>query len=264
MTAAAPNDRPVGPREGPLSAGQRRTIDRLAIRDAGLMFAPAVPFGFVVGVAMTESAMPAWVAWLTAPLVFAGASQLAVITLAGTATLWGVIVAGMVINLRHVMYAAALARPMQPQPTWFRWLAPHFLVDQVFALVTLRLSDRTGPLGPDAAPRALRRYYLVVSGVFFGGWLVATTAGMLVGPVIPESWQLEFAVPVMFVGMVLIAIDKVPQAAAAIVGGSVGLATAGLQDRLGILIGAVAGVVAGAAAEARWGERRLPGRRVEH
>src|SRR5688572_22673733 len=99
-----------------LAGDDKRAVDRMALADAVPMFLPALPFGFIVGVAMTQSGMPTWVAWLTSPLIFAGASQLGVITLAGNATLWGVIVAGLVINLRHVMYAAALAQPMQRQP----------------------------------------------------------------------------------------------------------------------------------------------------
>lgn len=241
----------------PLTPEHRRAVDRLAARDAVPMFLPALPFGFIVGVAMTQSAMPTWVAWLTSPLIFAGASQLGVITLAGNATLWGVIVAGLVINLRHVMYAAALAPPMQRQPRWFRWFAPFLLIDQVFALVTLRLTESPTTSAIADSPAALRRYYLGVGGFFFSSWLAVSSLGMVVGPVIPESWQLEFAIPVLFVGMVLIAVDKLPQAVAAVVGAAVGLATAGLQDRLGILVGAVAGIVAGAAAEAVWGERAL-------
>lgn len=240
-----------------LSPADKARVDRAALRDAIPMFLPALPFGFIVGVAMTESAMPTWVAWLTSPLIFAGASQLGVITLAGNATLWGVIVAGLVINLRHVMYAAALAPPMQRQPGWFRWFAPFLLIDQVFALATLRLTEspETGVLRDE--PAALRRYYLVVGGFFFFSWLAVSSLGMVIGPVIPASWQLEFAVPILFVGMVLISVDKLAQAAAALVGGVVGLATAGLQDRLGILVGALAGIVAGAAAEAVWGQRPL-------
>lgn len=240
-----------------LSLEHRRAVDRVAMRDAIPMFLPALPFGFVVGVAMTQSGMPTWVAWLTSPLIFAGASQMAVITLAATSTMWGLIVAGLVINLRHVMYAAALARPMQTQPRWFRWFAPFLLIDQAFALTTLRLTEspeRSVLRGSDAA---LRRYYLVVGMFFFFAWLAVSTLGMVVGPVIPESWRLEFAVPLLFVGMVLVSVDKLPQAVAALVGGGVGLVTAGLQDRLGILVGAVAGVVAGAAAEVRWGQRPL-------
>lgn len=248
-----------------LTPDVRRAVDRLAVREAIPMFLPAMPFGFIVGVAMTQSGMPTWVAWLTSPLIFAGASQLGVITLAGNATLWGVVVAGLVINLRHVMYAAALAQPMQRQPRWFRWFAPFWLIDQVFALVTLRLGDRAAS-DPGAAAvvgtvAGLRRYYLVIGAIFYFSWLAVSTLGMVVGPVIPDEWRLEFAIPVLFVGMVLISVDKLPQAVAAVVGAGVGLASAGLQDRLGILVGAAAGIAAGSVAEAVWGERplRAPG-----
>lgn len=239
-----------------LTAQERRAIDRVAFADALPIFLPAMPFGFVVGVAMTDSEMPTWVAWLSSPLIFAGASQLGVLTLAGNASLWGVIVAGLVINLRHVMYAAALARPMQRQPTWFRWSAPFLLIDQVFALVTLRSNPSRG--GPAAAsPRAVRRYYLWIGLFFYVTWLAVSTLGMVVGPVIPEQWRLEFAIPVLFVGMVLAWVDQLPQAIAAAVGGGVGLVAAGVQDRLGILVGAGAGIGAGVVAELIWGERPL-------
>lgn len=217
-------------------------VDRRAVADAFPLFLPAIPFGFVLGLAVTEGEMPTLIAWATSIFIFAGAAQLAVITLAGTATVWAVIVAGLVINTRHVMYSAALAPAFQQQPRWMRWLGPFMLIDQVFALVMLQA---------DRPPAEFRRYYLTVGLFFFVNWQWATALGMLVGPIVPESWRLEFAPPIMFVGLVLIAVNKRPQAVAALVGGLVGLATAGLQDRLGILVGAIAGVVAGAYAEAR-------------
>lgn len=220
----------------------RAKIDRRAVADSIPLFLPAIPFGFVLGLAVTEGEMPVAIGWSTSPLIFGGAAQLAVLTLAGTASIWAVIVAGLVINTRHVMYSAALAPVFQRQPRWMRWFGPFFLIDQVFALAMLR-SDRP--------PAEFRRYYLTVGLFFYVNWQWATALGMVVGPIVPESWQLGFAPPVMFVGLVLIGINKTPQAVAAVVGGAVGLATAGLQDRLGILVGAMAGVIAGVAAEIR-------------
>jgi len=221
-------------------------VDRNAVVDATPLFIPAIPFGFVLGLAMTESAMPTWIAWSTSILIFAGAAQLAVVTLAGSATLWAVIVAGLVINTRHVMYSAAFAPTFQRQPRWLQWVGPYFLIDQVFALSTLET---------DLPPAEFRRYYLTVGLFFWFNWQWVTALGLVVGPVVPDSWQLGFAPAVMFIGLVLIGIEKVPQAVAAFVGGGISMVAAGLQDRLGILVGALAGVVAGAATEA-WIERR--------
>ncbi|MDJ0771783.1 MAG: AzlC family ABC transporter permease [Ilumatobacter sp.] len=225
-----------------LSTRFSNDVDRRAVADAIPLFLPAIPFGFVLGLANTESAMPAFVAWLTSPLIFAGAAQLAVVTLAGTASIWAVIVAGLVINTRHVMYSAAMAPAFSDQPRWMRWFGSFLLIDQVFALAILQV---------DRPPAEFRRYYLAVGLFFFVNWQWATAVGMVVGPVVPESWRLDFAPAVMFLGLVLIGIQRLPQGVAALVGGLVGLAAAGLQDRLGILVGAVAGVVAGSIAEYR-------------
>jgi len=215
-------------------------VDRQALTDIVPLAIPAIPFGFVVGLAVTESAMPQWVAWLTAPLIFAGAAQLAMITLAGTASLWAIITAVLVINTRHVMYSAALAPTFRKQPRWMRWVGPFFMVDQTFALAALQ-THRT--------PADFRRYYLTVAITLYAIWNVVVPLGMLVGPVVPESWRLDFAPPVMFAGLTLFAIKRIPAAAAAVVGGFVSLATVDLRDRLGIVVGAVAGVIAGAIAE---------------
>ena len=215
------------------------------------MFIPAIPFGLVVGLAVTEGEMPMFIGWLTSPIIFAGAAQLAVVTLAGTASLWSVIVAGLVINTRHVMYSAALAPSFRHQPRWMRWVGPYVLIDQTFALTFLRA---------DRPPSEFRRYYLSVGFFLWFCWQITVALGMLVGPIVPDSWRLAFAPAVMFLGMVLIAIEKVPQTTAAFVGGSVSLAAAGLPDRLGILVGAVAGVAAGTLADYRFGDR--PVRRV--
>lgn len=222
------------------STTTRGVVDRQALTDVIPLAIPAIPFGFVVGLAATESAMPLWVAWLTAPLIFAGAAQLAMITLAGTATLWAMITAVLVINTRHVMYSAALAPTFRKQPRWMRWVGPFFMVDQTFALAALQT---------DRSPADFRRYYLTVALTLYAIWNVVVPLGMLIGPVVPDSWRLDFAPPIMFAGLTLFAINRLPAAVAAIVGGFVSLATVDLRDRLGIVVGAVAGVLAGAIAE---------------
>jgi predicted branched-subunit amino acid permease len=215
-------------------------FDRRAVIESAPIFVPAIPFGFVVGVAMAESAMPGWIAWSSSPLIFAGAAQLAVLTLAGSAGLWAIVVAGMVINARHLMYGAALAPAFRRQPRWFRWLGPFVLIDQVFALSVFRA---------DGSPEEFRRYYTTCGVFFFVGWQITTTAGMVIGPVVPASWRLGLAAPVMFVGMVLVSVRRWPQAVAAGSAAAVGLAGAGLPDRLGIVVAAAVGVTAGAVAE---------------
>lgn len=215
-------------------------LDRQALADLLPVAVPAVPFGFVIGLAITESAMPQWIGWLTAPLVFAGAAQLAMITLAGSASVWAIITAVLVINTRHLMYSAAMAPAFRAQPRWMRWFGPYLMVDQVFALAALQTHR---------SPVDFRRYYLTVAITLWFVWNTVVPLGMLIGPVVPESWRLDYAPPIMFAGLTMFAINRVPAGVAALVGGTVSLMTVGLRDRLGIVVGAVAGVIAGAVAE---------------
>jgi predicted branched-subunit amino acid permease len=232
---------------GPVAAPAPTATRRRAVADALPLFLPVVPFGFVVGLAATESVMPTGIAFLSSPLMFAGAAQLALITLVGSASLWAAAAAALVINARHLMYSAALAPSFRGQPRWFRWLGPYLLVDQTFALVTLRAA---------ADPAEFRRYYLTVGLVFAAGWQVATALGLVVGPAIPASWALDFAPAVMFCGIVVLGVRDRAGVVAAIVGASVSGLTVGLENRLGLLVGAVAGVAAGTAVDAAAESRR--------
>lgn len=227
-------------------SGRLDRVDRAAVRDGTQLFVPAIPFGLVVGVAIIESELPASAGWVTSPAIFAGASQLATVTLAGVATMWAVIVAALVINSRHVMYSAALATTFRHQPPWFRLLAPFFLIDQVFALVIART---------DRPAAAFRRYYLSLGLFLYVMWIGAVSVGMLLGPLVSPEWRLDLAPAVMFTGMVVIALDRMPATVAATVGAAVGFAASNLPDRMGILVGATAGVIAGAIAETVAGAR---------
>jgi predicted branched-subunit amino acid permease len=134
------------------------------------------------------------------------------------------------------MYSAALAPVFQRQPRWFRWFGPYLLIDQLFAMSTLRLDDD---------PRDFRTYYLVAGLTFWATWLVTTALGLLIGPVVPEGWHLEFAVPILFVGLLILGVDSRPKVVAAVVGAGVTLVSAGLPNRGGLLVGSLAGILAG-------------------
>lgn len=225
----------------------RAAVVRRALLDAVPLILPAIPFAMVVGLAIVESQIGNVLGWSTAPVVFAGAAQLTLITLLGGGVYWAAAVgAALVVNTRHLMYSAALAPYFRGQPRWFRWSAPYFLIDQQFAVATLRRGDD---------PRTFRIYYLAAGLTFAVFWYAAVALGLLVGPVVPERWELEFAIPVMFAGIVVMAVDRHPKAVAAVVGAGVALLAADLPSRSGLLVGALAGVLAGLAV-AVVGERR--------
>lgn len=210
---------------------------RRGIRDTLPVLIPVVPFALVLGLAIAESSLANLVGWMGSSLIFGGSAQLTVVTLtAEGAGLVAVIAAGLVVQTRHLMYSAALAPVMAKQPTWFRWLGPYFLVDQLFALASFRMDD---------SPDAFRRYYLTSALAFWSVWQATVALGLVLGPVVPEEWSLGFAVPLLFVGLLVAGLDSTPTVAAAVVSGFVTWLTLGLPNRLGIIVGALAGVAAG-------------------
>ena len=216
-------------------------VRRQAFFDSVPLFVPAIPFGLVLGLVITESGINHLVGWSSSWLIFGGAAQLTLISLLGSgAAVAAAITAALVVNARHLMYSAALAPTFQQQPRWFRWLGPYVLIDQVFALVSLRTDDD---------PDTFRNYFLAAGATFWIFWQITVALGLFVGPVVPEEWNLGFAVPILFIGLIVLGVDKWPKLMAALVGAGVTYLTASLPSRGGLLVGAVAGIVAGTIVE---------------
>lgn len=221
---------------------------RLALRQSPPLFIPAIPFGFLLGAAMTTSEMPTWIAWLSNITIFGGAAQLALVTSAGVASWWTAVATAIVINSRHIMYSAAVTPRYQNQPRWFRWIGPYMLIDQVFALVSVR---------DELDTEGFRRYSMTC-GLFFGtSWTAVTTLGVALGARVPTDWRLEMAIAIMFAGLVVMPLAKLSSAVAAVVGGGATLLLLGLPNRLGLLAGAGVGMVAAYLTD-EWVDSRKP------
>ena len=217
--------------------GRQGAILRTAIGDALPVFVPAIPFALVLGIAIMNSGIDPLLAWSSSFIIYGGASQLTLITLLGEGAAGAAaITAALIVNARHLMYSAAMAPTFQQQPPWFRWLGSYFLIDQVFALGMLRINDE---------PRNFRTYYLGVGVTFWLLWLITTAFALWLGPLVPLDWGLGFAVPVLFLGLLVMGIDRWPKAAAAVVAAGVTFLAADFPNRSGLLVGALAGIFAG-------------------
>ncbi len=218
-----------------------RSVARQGVIDALPLFVPAIPFGLVVGLAVTDAGLNPLVGWSSSWLIFAGAAQLTLITLLGSGVaLAAAIGTALVVNARHLMYSMALAPIFQRQPRWFRWLGPYLLIDQVFALVTM---------SPEDDADRFRTYYLAAGATFWVLWLAVVALGLLIGPVVPEEWNLGFAIPILFIGLLVVGTENWPEVVAALAAAAVTYLAAGLPNRTGLLVGSVAGVTAGTIAE---------------
>jgi predicted branched-subunit amino acid permease len=197
-----------------------------------------VPFALLVGVAVGESPIPDLAGLVLSFLVGAGASQMATLTIVdGGGAVATAVLAGLVINARLVMYAAALAPRFRAQPAWFRWAGPHTIVDQTFAL-TMRRSERD--------PAWFRGYWLGVSGLLVTCWVGVIAVGIVAGPVLPPGLSLDFTVPVMFVALLMPLLTDPPRRVAALTAAVTTVPALHLPHGLGLLLGVVVGAAAGA------------------
>ena len=196
----------------------------------------------IAGVAAVGVGIPAVQTLAMSVVIFAGASQLAAIELIGrNAPAAVVVLTVLVINLRHVMYSASLAPHFRRQSARWKGLLAYLLVDQVYALSILEFENDE--------ETSRRWYYLGVATPLWLTWQTATVAGIIFGARTPEGWHLEFAVPLVFLAVLVPAVTDRATAAAALVGGSVAVAAAGLPYNLGLIVAAVVGVGAGLAVE---------------
>jgi len=207
------------------------------------LLAGVVPFGLVVGVTAAGSVVGSVWGYASSVIIFAGAAQLATIQLLDTGAAVGVVIlTGLVINVRHLMYSAALAPHFSEFPRASRFFLPYLMTDQVFAVSQVRFTAAT-----DAV---YQRWFYVGAGVtLWSSWQFASIAGILLGVEVPESWGLEFAIPLVFLVLLVPVVETRPGLIAAIVGGGVAVLAHGASLGLGLVLGAVAGVAAGVAAD---------------
>lgn len=201
-----------------------------------------VPFGLIVGVTMVDVGLDPLSAIAMSATMFAGAAQLAMLDLLQrSAPLAIVVLTGLVVNLRYVMYSASIARHFEDHSLRWRAGIAAFLLDVTYAMSVQRF---------DREPATEKGwYYLGVAIPLWTVWVVATAVGALLGAAIPGSWQLEFAVPLVFLALLAPAVDNPASAIAAGAAGAGAVVLAGLPFNLGLVTGALVGIVAGALAE---------------
>ena len=201
----------------------------------------ALPFGLVYGVAVIETQVSPLVGIAASWIVLAGAAQLTLLALIDAAASWPVAVGtALVINARFALYSAALAPAFARFPTGWRYALPYLMTDQAATLALTHYET-------DDDPVSRRWWYLGAGLLFASGWWSGTVMGVLVGAVIPPSVDIGFAVPAMFIALLVPTLTNRPAVVAAAVGASLAVVTGGLPNGSNLIAGAVAGIAAGAA-----------------
>ena len=215
------------------------------LRDSVPFVFVAGPFGLLFGVFATEAGLKVYETMIFTVSVFAGASQFTALTLMrdDTPTLI-ILISALAVNLRVAMYSAALTPYLGGAPMWQRVFAAYVLVDQSYALSVAKFEDE-----PQLSLGQRLRYYFGTNLLIGPVWVGATFVGAYLGSRIPESWAIDFAMPITFLALIAPLLRTPAHVAAALVGSLASLATVWVPYNLGLIIAGMLGMMTGAQLE---------------
>jgi len=224
---------------------ERIAAFRLGIRAITPALIATGTWGLVTGVAMVKSGLTESMALAMTLLLYAGSAQLTSLPLiAAGAPLWLIFMAGCVVNLRFIIFGAAL-HPFFRHLAWPRRLAlGYFTTDMGFVLFMPRYGD--------AAERGTREQLWFFLGTIVPGWLVwqsSSIIGIYLGAMVPSDWSLDFAAVLALLAITIPLANSKPMLISMLAAGLVAWVGQLFPLRLGLAAAVICGIVAGMLAE---------------
>ncbi len=214
-------------------------------RDGAPFVIPIIPFGTLFGVLAVETGADALQALVFSATVFADGAQFAALQLMQDgAPILIVLASSLAVNLRLVMYSASLTPYLGSAPMWQRAIAAFVIVDQTYAGAIVRFENE-----PSLLVSQRMSYFFGLISPLTPFWLLCTYLGAVLGARIPDSWALDFALPILFLALIGPMMRTNAHVVAALVATAVALLTVNVPFNLGLLIAGFAGMMAGAQAE---------------
>lgn len=210
-----------------------------------------VPFSTLFGIFATEAGLTVFETLAFSVVVIAGAAQFTALQLmqehAPTAI---VLISALAVNLRMAMYSASLTPWIGGAPLWQRMFAAYLTVDQSYVCAIAQYEKE-----PEmTVPQRMSYFFGAVTPVV-PLWYLFTGVGALLGAQIPDSWALDFAIPITFLAMIAPMFRTLAHVVAALVAIVISLIAVQVPYSLGLIVAGVAGMMAGAQTEL-WLARR--------
>jgi 4-azaleucine resistance transporter AzlC len=201
----------------------------------------AIPFGILFGTLAPGAGLSSGAALAMSAIVFAGSAQFIALGLLTAGAGVGVIIATTaVVNLRHLLYSAAMVNRVKHLSGPWRALLAFGLTDESFAAISTRY-DGTRDIA------TAHWFYLGSIVSMWGNWLACTAIGLTLGNLFPgiTHWGLDFAMSVTFIGMVVPYLKNRAMYAAVLVAGVMALLCYDLPHKLGLMVAALIGISVG-------------------
>ncbi len=158
-----------------------------------------IPIGLAFGVLAFQQGLSIKEIFLMSVLVYAGSSQFIAVSMIGMGVSpLSIIFTTFFVNLRHLLMSASLA--------------PHVkhISQGRLAAIAFGITDETFAVGITRAEKEKKStsYFLALHIISQAAWIISTVAGGLVGNLIPnpEKLGLDYALPAMFIGLLVMQI----------------------------------------------------------
>lgn len=202
-------------------------------------------WGLVTGVAIVKSGISETLATLMTLVVYAGSAQLTALPLISDGMpLLLIFAAGLVVNIRFVIFGAAL-QPYFRHLSWGKRLILGFFSSDIGFVLFM---GRYGESRERGNPLHLW-YFLGIIGPGWVAWNAMSIIGIYLAAVIPTSWSLEFAGVLALLSVVIPLVSTRPMAVCMLAAACVAYVGQGLPLRLGLAAAVVAGIIAGVLSE---------------
>jgi 4-azaleucine resistance transporter AzlC len=204
-----------------------------------------IPFGLIYGALALDAGLSPAASQMMSSLVFAGSAQFIASQLVHDSAPGFVIVLTIaVVNLRHMLYSASLAPYVASLPTRWKVLLSYLLTDEAYAPTILHYKK-------EGITPHTHWFWWGAGLTLWVDWQISTAVGIFLGAAIPESWSLEFALPLTFIAMLVPVLKDRPAIAAALSAGVVALITFSLPYKLGLILAALVGILVGTLLEGK-------------
>jgi predicted branched-subunit amino acid permease len=204
-------------------------------------------WGLVTGVAMVKVGLSTAQALAMTLLVFAGSAQLAALPLlAAAAPIWVVLLTATVVNLRFVIFSAALQPYFRRFSVVRRVLLGYLCVDMGFAVFVSRYAD--SPEHERGSPEQVW-FFLGMAASSWIAWQTTSILGIFLAVQVPADWGREFVAILGLIALMMPMIFNRPALVGALTSGVVAVLANGLPLRLGLVVAVVAGIAASMGAE---------------
>jgi 4-azaleucine resistance transporter AzlC len=166
------------------------------VRAASPIVLGYLPIGFAFGVLARTTGLTVAEIGLMSLLVYAGSSQFIGAGMIGAgASALAIVTTTFLVNLRHLLMSTALVPSMRQNWAWQNSLLAYGITDETFAVATGILQGRAAP------PVFMAGLHVTAQS----SWVVVSVVGALAGEMARNTTALglDFALPAMFIGLLI-------------------------------------------------------------